>query len=318
MSSWRSRRPSGSNLGSRLPDWEDEWTPQPWKAPAEGDEYDSAGNRRPRVTRAAIREAQNPKIDRKREQLLLAVSPAVTGAVALLLWLISPLPGAGLVPLGFIILATVQVLGYLVTRDDRPDALAKPWTIHLAASIGLLPMLAIQVALIREPYVAIESGSAMPAVLATLLVIFFATVLAAVSAVRFWTRPDQASLVFLPVALMIPQAVGSRSEIGIGQALGILAVAMLLGALATVISSYLGLGVRLLVAPTTLAVLILLLWIAGRGPVFRPTSGGIVRMLYIMILAATVVLVVCVPIFSVWLRRWVPNRTLPGSVTRPK
>ena len=306
MGSQRGGRPPGSSTGNRLPEWQDEWKPQAWKPPAEADEYDTAGDRRPRISRAAIREAQQPKLDRKREQLYLAISPAVTGFVALLLWFLSPLPGAGSMPLAFIVLATIQVIGYLVTRDDRPDALAKPWTIHLAAAIGLLPLLAIQVALIREPYVSIDSGSSMPAVLATGLVVFFTFVLAVVSAVRFWTRPDQASLVFLPVALLIPQAVGERSEIGVGQALSILAMAMLLGAAATVVSSYVGIGIRLLIPPVVLATEIMLLWMAGRGPVFHSTSGGIVRFLYIMMLAAAVILVVTVPIFAVWLRRWAP------------
>ncbi len=316
MRSQRRGRASGSDLGNRLPDWQDEWKPQTWKPPAEADEYDAAGDRRPRISRAAIRAAQQPRVDRKREQLLLAVSPAVTGTLALLLWFLSPLPKAGSMPLAFIVLAAVQVIGFLVTRDDRPDALAKPWTIHLAAAIGLLPMLAIQVALIREPYVSVESGSALPAVLTTLLVIFFTFALAAVSAARFWSRPDQASLVFLPVALLIPQAVGERSQIGVGQALGILAMAMLLGAAATVASSYVGIGVRLLIPPFVLAIQILILWIAGRGPVFHPTSGGIVRLLYIMMLATTVILVVCVPIFSVWLRRWAPPAAAGASTAR--
>jgi hypothetical protein len=313
----RGDRSPKTDVGNRLPDWQDNWQPQPWKPPADADEYDTAGNRRPRISRAAIQAAQQPRIDRRREQLLLAVSPAVTGSAALILWFLSPLPGAGSIPLAFILLAATMIIGYLVTRDDRPDALAKPWTIHLAAAIGLLPMLAIQVALIREPYVSVKSGSAMPAVLATLLVIFFTLVLALVSAIRFWTRPDQASLVFLPVALIIPQAVGERSEIGVGQALAILAMAMLLGALATVITSYLGIGVRLLVPPAVLAILILILWIADRGPVFHPTSGGIVRLLYLLMLATAVVLVVSVPIFAVWLRRWAPP-SASGVQVRPR
>ncbi len=237
---------------------------------------------------------------------MLAASPAVTGFVALILWFLSPLPGAGSMPLAFIILAVVQLAGYLIARDDRPAAMSKPWTIHLAAAIGLLPMLAIQVALIREPYVSIDSGSSLPAVLATLLVIFFTFVLAVVSAVRFWTRPDQAALVFLPVALLVPQAVGERTEAGIGQAVGMLALAMLLGAAAVVVSAYVGVGVRLLIPPVVLGIEILLLWVAGRGPVLHTTSGGVVRLLYILMLASTVILVVVVPIFAVWLRRWAP------------
>jgi hypothetical protein len=63
------------------------------------------------------------------------------------------------------------------------------------------------------------------------------------------------------------------------------------------------------------------LWIAGRGPVFHTTSGGIVRLLYILMLATAVLLVVSVPIFAVWLRRWTPpsaggiparNRNVPS------
>lgn len=300
-----------------MPDWQDDWKPQAWKPPAEADEYDSAGDRRPRISRAAIRAAQQPRVDRKREQLFLAISPTVAGAISFLLWFLSPLPGAGSMPLAFVVLAIVQVIGYLVTRDDQPDVLAKPWTIHLAAAIGLLPMLAIQVALIREPYVSIESGSALPAILTTLLVIFFTFALSVVSAARFWSRPDQASLVFLPVALLIPQAVGEREQIGVGQALGILAMAMLMGAAATIASSYVGMGVRLLIPPTVLGIQILVLWIADRGPVFHPTSGGIVRLLYILMLVTTVVLVVCVPIFSVWLRRWAPPQAVPYRPASP-
>lgn len=309
--------PPGSRTGDRLPDWQDDWRPQTWKPPAEEHEYDAAGDRRPRISRAAIRAAQQPKVDRTREQLMLGVSPAVTGFVATILWFLSPLPGAGSIPLAFIILAVFQVSGFLITRDDRPDALSKPWTIHLAASIGLLPMLSIQVALIREPYVSIDSGSSLPAVLATLLVIFFTCVLAVVSAVRFWKRPDQAALVFLPVALLIPQAIGERTEIRIGQAVGTLALAMLLGAGAVAVSAYVGVGVRLLIPPVVLAIEILLLWIAGRGPVLHTTSGGVVRLLYIMMLATTVILVVVVPIFAVWLRRWAPT-TLGGVPARSR
>jgi hypothetical protein len=80
-------------------------------------------------------------------------------------------------------------------------------------------------------------------------------------------------------------------------------------------------GVRLLIPPVVLGIEILLLWIAGRGPVFHTTSGGIVRLLYILMLATAVLLVVSVPIFAVWLRRWTPpsaggvparNRNVPS------
>lgn len=247
-----------------------------------------------------------PRVDQRREQLLLAASPLITGATALLLWLVSPLPGAGSMPLAFVVLAAVQTIGYLVTRDDRPLALSRPWAIHLAASIGLLPMLAIQLSLLREPYVSIENGSSLPAVLATVLVIFFTTVLCLWSAIRFWRRPDHAAFAFLPIALLIPQAVGARRDIGVGPALAILATAMIVAGLATAGAAFVGPGVRLLVPPFVLAGMIMGLWMSGKGPVFHSTSGGIVRLLYIAMLATAVVLLVAVPVVAVWLRRWAP------------
>jgi hypothetical protein len=249
---------------------------------------------------------QTRALDKRREILYLTVAPAVTGGLSFLLWLLTPLPGAGSMPAALFIIATAQVAGIAITRVDRPAELSRPWLIDLAASLGLLPLLAIQVALLREPYVSLKGGSALPAIVATVVVVTFTFIVAAWSAFRFWKRPDECGLVYLPVALLIPQAMGQRTEMGIGQALAILSLAMLLGAAATSISAPLGVGVRLLVPPFTLGIEIALLWAAGRGPVFHPTSGGIVRLLYITMQATAVVTVVFVPVVAVWLRRWAP------------
>jgi hypothetical protein len=102
---------------------------------------------------------------------------------------------------------------------------------------------------------------------------------------------------------------GQRTEVGIGSALAILCLAMLLGAGATALSAPLGVSTRLLVPPVTLGFEIAILWAAGRGPVFHPTSGGIVRLLYIVMQATAVITVVFVPVVAVWLRRWAPPST---------
>ncbi len=153
-------RATGPDLGRRLPDWQDDWKPQSWKPPAEADEYDTAGDRRPRISRAAIRAAQQPRIDRKREQLLLAVSPAVAGGAFAFTLVSLSVAGRG------IDAACLHRAGsradHRISRHAGRSSrcLGEAVDLHLAAAIGLLPMLAIQVALIREPYVSIESGSA--------------------------------------------------------------------------------------------------------------------------------------------------------------
>jgi hypothetical protein len=78
---------------------------------------------------------------------------------------------------------------------------------------------------------------------------------------------------------------------------------MALGALATLFAAPLTLGKRLLVPPVALAVEIIVLWVADRGPVFHPTSGGIVRVLYLVLLFGAIALLILVPVLAVWLRR---------------
>jgi hypothetical protein len=255
---------------------------------------------RPRAHRRTV--ADRPS-DKPRDLLQLAIAPAITAVIALVLWILSPLPGAGPSPAPLFILAIVQIMAILVTRDDRPPPVTLPWLTHLAASVGLLPLLAIQVSLVREPYVALGEGSAWPAVIATIVSLGFAVVLATSTAVRFWRQPDQAALVFLPAAMLIPAAIGQRSEITIGAALAILAFTMALGAIATVVAAPLALGKRLLVPPVALALEIVILWIADRGPVFHPTSGGVVRVLYLALLFGSIALLILVPVLAVWLRR---------------
>jgi hypothetical protein len=293
-----------SGSSDRFPEWEEDWLPPRWDTkPADpslrGRRVDSV-QQRPRAHRRTV--ADRPS-DKPRDLLQLAIAPAITAVLALVLWILSPLPGAGPSPAPLFILAIVQIMAILVTRDDRPPPVTLPWLTHLAASVGLLPLLAIQVSLVREPYVALGEGSAWPAVIATIVSLGFAVVLATSTAVRFWRQPDQAALVFLPAAMLIPAAIGQRSEITIGAALAILAFTMALGAIATVVAAPLALGKRLLVPPVALALEIVILWIADRGPVFHPTSGGVVRVLYLALLFGSIALLILVPVLAVWLRR---------------
>jgi hypothetical protein len=156
----------------------------------------------------------------------------------------------------------------------------------------------------------------LPAVVATTVAMGFAAVLAGSTATRFWRQPDQAALAFLPSALLIPAAIGQRSEITISRALAILALAMALGSIATIASAPLPLGMRLLVPPLALAAEILILWATDRGPVFHPTSGGVVRVLYLLLLFTAIGLVILTPLVAVWLRRSATALLSPGPPGR--
>ncbi len=288
--------------GRRLPEWDDDWKPPRWGDRPRRDPKLATETRSPQQPGRTRIYAERPR-EVPADLLQLAAAPAITAVAATVLWLLTPLPGAGPSPAPLFLIALLQIAAIVITRDDRPAPLHLPWLTHLAATVGLLPLLAIQVSLLREPYVALSEGSAWPAIVATVVALGFAVVLAVATAVRFWKQPDQASLVFLPSALLIPAAIGQRSEITISRALSILALAMILGALATFLAAPLQLGTRLIVAPVFLGVEIVLLWIFGYGPVFHPTSGSIVRILYLSLLFGAIVLVIVVPLISVWLRR---------------
>ena len=310
-----------SRPSRRIPEWEDDWKPPKWTTPRKRPSSPSSRGTdqpQPQSTRSRASFADRPR-EVPLDLLQLAVAPAITAGLAVLLWLLTPLPGSGPSPAPLFIIALVQIGALFVTRDDRPAPLHLPWLTHLAVSVGLLPLLAIQVSLLREPYVSLSEGSAWPVLVATVVALGFAIVLAVATAVRFWRQPDQASLVFLPAALLIPAAIGQRTEINISRALTILAIAMFLGAAATLIAAPLPLVTRLVVAPATLGAEIVLLWIAGYGPVFHPTSGTIVRLLYLLLLFGAILLVIAVPLISIWLRRssaGMPPPPAPG-VPRP-
>jgi hypothetical protein len=293
-----------SDSSNRFPEWEEDWLPPKWGVAPETSSTRSSRAVAGKQSSAALRRTVSDRPSEKPKDLLqLAIAPAITAVMAFVLWVLSPLPGAGPSPAPLFIIAIAQIIAILMTRDDRPPPVTLPWLTHLAATVGLLPLLAIQVSLLREPYVALGEGSAWPAVIATVVALGFAIVLAVSTSVRFWRQPDQAALVFLPGAMLIPAAIGQRSEITITTALSILAFTMALGALATLFAAPLTLGKRLLVPPVALAVEIIVLWVADRGPVFHPTSGGIVRVLYLVLLFGAIALLILVPVLAVWLRR---------------
>ena len=226
----------------------------------------------------------------------------VTALLAALLWLLSPLPVAGRSSISMFIIAAIQAGAYLLTKRERPLQVSNPFLIDLTGTVGLLPLLAIQVSLMREPYVALSEGSAWPALLATIITALFLITVGVAAAFRFWAQPDQAGLVFLPIALMVPAAIGNRGPITVDNGLAVIAISMLIGALATIAAAPLSVSMRLLVPPVALAVEIIFLWLTDRGPVFDPTSGTIVSFLYIAMLAVTIALVVVVPIIAVRIR----------------
>ncbi|HEY8448324.1 MAG TPA: hypothetical protein VIL01_14585 [Thermomicrobiales bacterium] len=281
------------------------WVPPPWHGPP-ANVPDAPAQPASRTTQPATTRRASSDARRSRRIVLgLAAVPATTGAAALAFAFIPVLSGSGALPLGLLSIVAIQVIGYVFSRREEANPLSHAWLAGIVQVVGLLPLLALQQALLREPYVALSRGSAAPAIAATAVVALLLAVVAAWCAVSFWPAPEEASLVFLPAALLVPGVIGAPGSLGQRTALEALAEASLLAAGATAIGWSVPRGARPLLPPAALGVQFIALWLAGRGPSVPTTSGGIVPVLYAVLLVVTVVLTVGVPLVSLWIRRLV-------------
>jgi hypothetical protein len=223
--------------------------------------------------------------------------------VALLLAFAGILSGSGSIPVALLLLCVLQLVGFVVTRNGEAAILARSWLLALVATAGLLPLLALQVNLLSEPYISLGRGSATPALIATVVVLVFIMVVAIWCAVSFSSMAEVAPVAFLPLALLVPGMLGIGPAINQRTALVGLAESSLFAAGATILAWSLPRQTRLIVPPVAMAIQLVTLALAGRGPSFPPTSGDIVRVLYWMTIIVTGALLTLLPVVSAWLRR---------------
>jgi uncharacterized membrane protein YozB (DUF420 family) len=95
---------------------------------------------------------------------------------------------------------------------------------------------------------------------------------------------------------------------------------MLIASVATAVAWLLAPPHRMLVPAVALAVVFVALWATGHGPWFHTTSGGVVRVLYSVMLAVSVVLVVIVPLMALWIQNGARQRGAyaPKPVAAPQ
>jgi hypothetical protein len=232
----------------------------------------------------------------------MAIAPGVVALLSIVVSFLPVLAGTGSVPRGLMLVIAAQAIAFGVLRAGEGHPLMRSWVSTLICSAVLLPLLALQVTLLREPYVALARQSAAPSMVATFIVTMVLFVGAVWTVATSWENPDEAGLLFMPQAMMVPAMIGMRSTILQGPALEMLGKILFLAAVATAVAWLLPQPSRLLVPPVTVAVEFVALWATGHGPWFHATSGDIVRVLYSVMLAVSVILVVMVPYTAAWVR----------------
>jgi len=186
---------------------------------------------------------------------------------------------------------------------DRPGP--RPfWQVALYTTLVLLPILALQAAASRVPFVAVARGSAGP--------LLWLTVAATVAMVGLWffacyqsdRQPADSALLFLPAALIVPAtlgAPGSLDEIStlsmLGEAFGLAAVVIFFGLLSP--PSW-----RQVAGGVALAAQFAVLWLMGRRPVIGDDAGAVVPLSAAWLLALTALLIVLAPLGALISRRF--------------
>jgi hypothetical protein len=289
------------------------WVPPPWN-PAEQPSRD--GNKQERPSRRQrqpapavkprstmqLRPAADPN---SRRILAIAVPQGITGLVALFVSAVGLLIAMPDLPLAIFFILGVQLIGYLLTRNEAPTGMRMAWIVGAIETAVILPVVALQTIIAREPYVSSSMGSAGPVLVATLVVAFVLIGVAIYVAAVSWQHPEEAGLVFMPLALLTPAVIGARNDVLEGSAVRALAQASLLAAGATVIAWALPRKMRPFVPAVALGLQFIALWATGNGPSFARTSDEVVPFMYGILLVLVVVLVVCVSILSLFFRRMI-------------
>jgi len=210
--------------------------------------------------------------------------------------------GAAPVRIGFVVLALVIGIGLTVAMD-RPGP--RPyWQMTLLVTLVLMPLVALQASASRYPFVAISRGSAGPLLwltLATCLALFGIWLFASHQSDQ---TPENASLLFLPAALVVPAilvAPGSLDETSalsmLGEACLVAGIWIFAGLLAPAnwrpIAGAIGLGAQFV-----------LLWLLGQRPVIGHDAGTVVPASAALLLALTTLLTVLTPLGALFSRRF--------------
>jgi hypothetical protein len=186
---------------------------------------------------------------------------------------------------------------------DRAEA--RPyWQICLFSVLILMPVVSLQASASRVPFVALTRGSAGP--------LLWFTAASCVVLLGLWLfatyqsgdEPENAALLFLPAAVLVPAMLGAAGGLDEGAALAMLGEASLLAGVAVFIGLLSPANWRPAAGGVALGAQFLVLWALGRGPVIGRDAGFVVPASAGLLLALTVLLIVLAPLGALFNRRF--------------
>jgi hypothetical protein len=175
--------------------------------------------------------------------------------------------------------------------------------VNLATLAMVFPVLVIRQSVIRVPFVDGGNGTMMAPVLATVVVILLLTLLAVVCAVLSQEDPEQAGIMFLPAALMVPLLAGQSELVSLSSALTLALGVFVASAVLTVIASMLPAMAASLLVPAAIGLEFIYFTLFQTASIFPTGSGVTAKVLFSAVVIATVALAIAVPMMSSWVRQ---------------
>ena len=302
MSSLREGREPGSRRSRRAPSppptARDELDIPRW-GHAKVTSFDLEPEERQRARRHTDRKHRERSAPARDGYLLgLAIAPGVTSIVALFVAVAPGMNGTSDIPIGIVSVLILQVAALAMVNQSAFQPWAPSWiSVGFLTSV-MLPMLALQMSLVHEPFVSLSLGSARPALLATVVVVGLYLSFAIWVCWISQRRPEQASLLLMPPTLAIPAIMGERGTLDQHAAIMILSEVTLLAALAAAVVWLFPGWPQLLAGAGALGVEIVRLWASGRGPWRDESSGAIVSVIYVSMLVIAILVVVLIPVIA--------------------
>ncbi|HEV2108656.1 MAG TPA: hypothetical protein VGR16_10375 [Thermomicrobiales bacterium] len=211
--------------------------------------------------------------------------------------------GTNALPVTMLGLFVFQVAGLTMARGVGYLEWAPVWLILVAALGVLAPLLALQALFGGAPFVSVELASAGPFVASTLGVGL--ALLAVTLGVALLSReePERASILFLPVALLVPALLGMSPDVVTNGVLKPLGTALLAAGVWSLVAWLAPRGIWLLTTPIALAAELILLLVTDGGPRAGEQAGTVVAVGYGSVLALTVIAGVSIPLLARWTGR---------------
>jgi hypothetical protein len=207
-------------------------------------------------------------------------------------------------PLHMIFIIAFVVLGIGATFVfDR--ASARPyWQVVLAVLLVEMPVIALQSSALRTPFVALGRGSAGPLLwmtFACLLVLFGLWVFVLLQQRE---PPENAALLLLLPALIVPATLGAGGELSESSSLAMFGEAALLAGVTIFLAFFGPAGWRPLIAIVMCVLQVVGLWLFGHGPVIGPDAGFISFLCLILVMLAALGMLVAAPVGAIFTRRF--------------